>query len=78
MNETKLISVRLSANDIKTIDHYCEVDRFSKRSRLIYAAVHLMAALVKRNEISKITRFCPECGDVIDEFTLKYHREVKR
>jgi Arc/MetJ-type ribon-helix-helix transcriptional regulator len=78
MNETKLISVRLSADDIKTIDHFCEVDRFSKRSRLIYAAVHLMAALAKRNEISKITRFCPEFGDVIDEFTLKFHREVKR
>jgi metal-responsive CopG/Arc/MetJ family transcriptional regulator len=76
MNETKLISVRLSADDIKTIDHYCEVNGYSKRSRLIYSAVHLMAALVKRNEISKITRFCPEFGDVIDEFTLEYHRDV--
>ena len=77
MNETKLISVRLSADDIKTIDHYCEVNGYSKRSRLIYAAVHLMAALAKRNDVSKITRFCPECGDVIDEFTFKYHRQVK-
>lgn len=76
MRETKLISVRLSADDLKTIDHFCEVDHFSTRSRLIYSAVHLMAALVKRNEISKITRFYPEFGDVIDEFTLEYHRDV--
>lgn len=75
MKETKLISVRLSTDDIKALDHFCEVDLISKRSRLIYAAVHLMAALVKRNEISKITRFHPEFGDVIDEFTFKYHRD---
>lgn len=77
MNETKLISVRLSADDIKTIDHFCEVDRYSRRSNLIYAAVHLMAVLVQRKEVSKIIRFLPECGDVVDEFTFKYHRDVK-
>lgn len=77
MYETKLISVRLSADDIKAIDQFCKVDRYRKRSNLIYAAVHLMAVLVQRKEVSKITRFMPECGDVVDEFTFKYHREVK-
>lgn len=77
MNETKLISVRLSADDIKTIDHYCKVNGYSKRSRLINAAVHLMAVLVQRHEVEKIIHFIPECGDVVDEFTFKYHREVK-
>ena len=77
MQDSKLISVRLSADDIETIDRYCRAHRYPTRSNLIYAAVHLMAALVKRNRVDNVFSFRPEFGDVIDEFTFKYHRKVE-
>lgn len=77
MQESKLISVRLSADDIETIDNYCKRLRYPNRSNLIYAAVHLMAVLVQHHKVDKVFHFRPEFGDVLDEFTLTYHREVK-
>ena len=77
MRETKLISVRLDADDIETIDNYCKRMRYPTRSNVIYAAVHLMAVLVQQHKIDRIYDFRPEFGDVIDEFTFKYHRKVK-
>ena len=76
MQESKLISVRLSADDIETIDKYCKRMRYPTRSNMIYAAVHLMAVLVQRHKFDVVFDFRPELGDVIDEFTLKYHRNV--
>ena len=77
MKETKLISVRLDEEHIKTIDNYCRRQVYLTRSNLIYAAVRLMAALVQKRKVDKVFDFRPEFGDVIDEFTFKYHRKVK-
>lgn len=77
MRETKLISVRLDAEDIADIDKWCKKNQWWKRSAVICQAVALARVLVQSGHAQKLLHFNPRYGDVVDEFTFKYHREVK-
>ena len=75
MRETKLISVRLDAEDIADIDKWCKENRYWKRSAIISQAVALARVLVQSGHAQKLLHFDPRYGDVMDEFKLTYHRE---
>ena len=78
MENLKLVSVRLDPKDLEIIDKECKVSGYRKRYTYICQAVSLMAALIKANQEQKVMSFFPQYGDVIDEFVLKYHREVRK
>lgn len=78
MENLQLVSVRLDPRDLEIIDRECRIVRYRKRSRYISQAVTLMAALIKAHQDGKVLSFYPQYGDVLDEFVLKYHREVKK
>lgn len=74
MRETKLISVRLDAEDIADIDKWCKENQWWKRSAIISQAVALARVLVQSGHAKELLRFDPRYGDVIDDFKLTYHR----
>lgn len=78
MEYLKLVSVRLDPRDLEIIDKECRAIGYRKRSTYICQAVRLMAALIKANQEQKVISFHPQYGDVIDEFILKYHQEVRK
>ncbi len=78
MENLKLVSVRLDPRDLEIIDKECRRSMWRKRSSYISQAVALMAALIKTDQDGKVLSFYPQSGDVIDEFVLKYHREVRK
>lgn len=78
MENLKLVSVRLDPRDLEIIDKECRRSMWRKRSSYISQAVALMAALIKDGRAKKVLSFYPQYGDVIDEFVLKYHREVRK
>lgn len=75
MRQTKLISVRLDAEDITDIDQWCSKDRIWKRSAVISQAVALARVLVQSGRAKDLMNFNPRYGDVMEEFKLTYHRE---
>lgn len=77
MRESKLISVRLDAEDIADIDKWCAKDGFRKRSSVISQAVALARVLVQSGHARELLNFNPRYGDEIDEFKLTYHRTHK-
>lgn len=85
MSKTTLISFRIDDTDLKAIDEECNKHKGAvwtsyktKRSYYINKAVGLYAELLRRGLTSKVDKFYPEFGDVIDEFKLDYHRKVER
>lgn len=74
MRETKLISVRLDAEDIADIDKWCKANGIWKRSAVISQAVALARVLVQTGHAKELLHFNPRYGDVIDDFKLTYHR----
>ena len=74
MRETKLISVRLDAEDIADIDKWCKENQWWKRSAVISQAVALARVLVQSGHAKYLLNFNPRCGDVIDDFKLTFHR----
>lgn len=76
MNRAQLVSVRLDPDDVKEIDNWARVLYYRNRSDIINAGVRLMAELIRRGQAESVYRFYPQ-WDVIDEFTLKYHRKIR-
>ena len=74
MRETKLISVRLDAEDIADIDKWCKENRYWKRSAIISQAVALARVLIQSGHAQKLMHFDPRYGDELDDFKLTYHR----
>ena len=74
MRQTKLISVRLDAEDIADIDKWCKENQYWKRSAIISQAVALARVLIQNGHAKELMNFNPWGGDVIDEFKLTYHR----
>ena len=74
MRKTKLVSVRLDAEDIADIDKWCENDYCWKRSAVISQAVALARVLIQSGHAKELLHFDPRYGDVIDDFKLTYHR----
>lgn len=74
MRKTKLVSVRLDAEDIADIDNWCKGNWYWKRSAIISQAVALARVLVQSGHAKELLHFDPRYGDVIDEFKLTYHR----
>lgn len=77
MQETKLISVRLDAEDIADIDKWCAIDGGWNRSAVISQAVALARVLIQSGHTKELMRFNPRYGDEIDEFKLLYHRKPR-
>lgn len=77
MSESKLVSVRLDAEDIKEIDRQCKILGYVNRSVVIYKAVSLAVYMLEHGHFRKLWNFNPRFGDVVDKFELEYHREVK-
>lgn len=76
MDTTKLISIRVSEESLKTIDDYCEKVSWLKRSSVINSAIDFMAWAIKNGHGEKVRRFYPE-SDKVDSFAFDYHREHK-
>ena len=74
MRKTKLVSVRLDAEDIADIDKWCSDQWVWKRSAIISQAVALARVLVQNGHAKELLHFNPRFGDVIDDFKLTYHR----
>lgn len=77
MRSTKLVSVRLDEENLKTIDRRAEKHMWRNRSNYINAAISFMAWAIENHQEEKIMKFTPEYGDVVTEFKLEYHREHK-
>ena len=77
MRQDKLVSVRLSEKTVASLDKYGQQHWGYSRSQLINMGANFIAHLLETRQFEKIRRFYPEYGDVVDEFTFKYHREHK-
>lgn len=77
MRATKLVSVRLDEEHLKTIDRCAAKNMWRKRSNYINAAISFMAWAIENHKEEKLMSFYPEHGDVVDDFEFKYHREHK-
>lgn len=77
MSESKLVSVRLDAEDIKEIDRQCKSLGYVNRSFVINKAVSLAVYMLQHGHVRKLWNFNPKFGDVVDKFEFEFHREVK-
>ena len=74
MKETKLISVRLDAEDIADIDQWCKESFGWKRSAVISQAVALARVLVQTGHAKELLNFHPRNGDEMEDVKYKYDR----
>ena len=77
MRQDKLVSVRLNEKTVATLEEYGKDHWGYSRSQLINMGANFIAYLIETRQFEKIRRFFPEVGDVVDEFTFKFHREHK-
>ena len=77
MRQDKLVSVRLNEKTVATLEEYGKDHWGYSRSQLINMGANFIAYLIENRQFEKIRRFYPEFGDVVDEFTFKFHREHK-
>lgn len=77
MRATKLVSVRLDEENLKTIDRCASKHSWRNRSNYINAAISFMAWAIEHHQEEKLMKFTPEYGDVVEDFVLTYHREHK-
>ena len=77
MRGTKLVSVRLDEENLRTIDIAARKESWRKRSDFVNAAIRFMAWAIENRKQEKLMSFFPEFGDVMDEFTMSYHRQHK-
>ena len=77
MRQDKLVSVRLNEKTVATLEEYGKDHWGYSRSQLINMGANFIAYLIETRQFEKIRRFFPEFGDVVDEFTFKFHREHK-
>ena len=75
MENLKLISVRIDPRDLDALDEIVNKNRFVKRSDLIQSAIKLYLAAEEKGLGTKVRRFFPHWGDVVDEFKFEYHRD---
>lgn len=75
MEKLKLVSVRVDPRDLDALDEIVNNVRYLKRSDLIQAGIKLYLAAHEKGLGGDVRRFTPRWGDVVDEFTFKYHRE---
>ena len=77
MEKTKVISVRVPVTLLEDFDKLVERVPYRTRNEVIVALMDMAVAIDSPNQISYICRFLPHWGDVVDEFTFKYHRSHK-
>lgn len=75
MENKKLVSVRIDADDLREIDRICENVSYRKRSDLIQVGVKVVIELCKAGLFNQALRYCPQFGDVIHDIRFEYHRE---
>lgn len=77
MENKKLVSVRIDADDLREIDRFCEERWAGSRSDFIQCGVKAIIEIYKAGLYPKVLRYYPKWGDVIDEIKFEYHREHK-
>ena len=77
MEKTKVISVRVPVTLLEDFDKLVERVPYRSRNEVIVALMDMVVATDSPKEVSNICRFLPHWGDVVDEFTFKYHRSHK-
>lgn len=77
MENLKLVSVRIDPEELKDLDRIASHLTYYKRSDLINAGIRLVIALEHHKMLQKALSFYPRYGDVLDNISLEYHREVK-
>ncbi len=78
MENMKLISVRIPAEDYEELMHLCRSYRWRGLSCLIRAAIRVLLACYKYVSLNRFLYFWPEFGDVVDSFEFTYHREKRK
>lgn len=78
MENAKLVSVRIPADLLREVDAICAKYETFSRTDLIVAGLRFVTTKKGLENLRYLMRFHPQFGDVVDEFTFKYHREVKR
>lgn len=74
MEKTKVISVRVPVTLLDDFDKLVERVPYRSRNEVIVALMDMVVAIDRPMQVSHICKFLPHWGDVIDEFTFKYHR----
>lgn len=77
MDTKKLVSVRISEEDLSKIDEICKYKSYRKRSDFIQEGVKAIIAIHEAGLFPKVMKYSPQFGDVIDEIKFEYHRQVK-
>lgn len=77
MENKKLVSVRIDADDLREIDRLCEIRPYGNRSDFLQLGAKVMIEIYKAGLFSEVLRYRPQFGDVIDEIKFKYHRKPR-
>lgn len=77
MEGTKVISVRVPYTLLVDFDKLVKKVPYRSRNEIIEALMTMAVAIDQPMRINHICKFLPRWGDVIDEFTFKYHRSHK-
>lgn len=75
MENKKIVSVRIDAEDLREIDRICEDEKWLKRSDFIQLGVKAIIVMYKAGLYQNLANYHPQFGDVIDEIKFSYHRE---
>lgn len=78
MENAKLVSVRIPADLLREVDAICARYETYSRTDLIVAGLRFVTAKKGLENLRTLLRFHPEFGDVVDQFTFSYHREINR
>lgn len=74
---TKVISIRVEEDVLKDFDELVSKTQWWKRNNLIEGLMRMAVTQFDVKTAVSVARFYPEFGDVVDEFTFKYHRSHK-
>lgn len=75
MSTTKIITVRIDEDLLQELDRYCKSHRYPSRNALINCAIRFVVAWCKVKSITKLVRFWPQGGDIVDKIEFEYHRQ---
>lgn len=78
MEKSKVVSVRVPEDVLKELEEAAKGSDYYSKSDFINAGIKLALVARKRGKFRDLIHFYPKYGDVVDEFSFKYHREVKR
>lgn len=76
MAESKVISIRLTAEMLAEVDQLAARERYYTRTSIIEAGIKMMIEARHHNGVQNPINFSPR-WDEVTEFSFKYRRKVK-